>query len=361
MEAAQYPLYPFDVSLHRIKKNWGGWPGKVGEIWSLSGPPYESLVLNGPLAGRWLTEIVGDFQQKVLGQGVELDPREPFPFLIKFISTAKDAPVQVHPDDAYTVRKRLPTVGLDKVWYILDAKPGGLVYLGFTDHINPAQIMEAVQQKSIHKMMNAIPVKRGDLYTVPAGRIHAIGKGIRLMEVRRHSDVTYQVLDWAREETGGDESGPLPDEALEVLSLEPVSPRTIPQISVGSGENRLEYLACTPRFLLRRLMIKDTLEISHAGRRMLVYTGVKGSGWLRWGFSDFYSYIQPYQSILVPAVPQELYFETGGGLEVVETSVPDIAGETLNEMLELGIPKERIILLGGDDYKSILRGCLLSS
>ena len=100
MNSHDYPLYPIELSLNRVKKAWGGWPGKIGEIWSLSCHPHESLALNGGLIGRRLTEIVGEFQQKLLGKGVELDPREPFPFLLKFISTAKNLSIQVHPHDA---------------------------------------------------------------------------------------------------------------------------------------------------------------------------------------------------------------------------------------------------------------------
>ena len=130
MNFPEYELYPLELSLNRIKKTWGGWRGKIGEIWSLSGPPHESLVLNGQLAGQRLTEIVGEFQQKLLGKEMELDPREPFPVLLKFIYTVEDLTVQVHPDDAYTLENALPMIGNDKLWYIIAAKPGGLIYLG---------------------------------------------------------------------------------------------------------------------------------------------------------------------------------------------------------------------------------------
>ena len=84
MSASDDQLYPIELSVSRVKKAWGGWPGKIGEVWSLSGQPYESLALNGFLAGQSIRKIVGDFQQKLLGSEIELDPREPFPFLLKF-------------------------------------------------------------------------------------------------------------------------------------------------------------------------------------------------------------------------------------------------------------------------------------
>jgi mannose-6-phosphate isomerase class I len=351
MEAVQPELYPLEVSLHRIKTSWGGWPGRVGEIWSLSGPPHESLILNGPLAGRWLTEIVGNYQQRLLGEDVELDPREPFHFQIKFVLAAKDLSVEVHPTEAHTMEKRLPMVGLDKVWYILGVKPGSLLYLGFKDRTGPGEIERALQDRSFPQRLNAFPAKPGEVYLVPAGRVHAVGKGVKLLEIQRHSSLTCELFRW-----DGKDPDPCPD--LPFLETNAVSPDPVPAVTVGEAGNTIEYLACTPRFLLRRLVVHDSLEVPQPGRRMRVYTGLRGAGWLRWGFSDICSYIQPYQSVLVPAIPEDLFFESDGVLEVLETSVPDMAGETLSRILDLGIPRERIISLGGDDYCGILRNCL---
>jgi mannose-6-phosphate isomerase len=351
MAAIQPDLYPLEVSLHRIRKPWGGWPGGVGEIWSLAGPPHESLVLNGPLAGRWLTEIVGSYQQRLLGEGMEMDPREPFPFLMKFVLAARNLPVHVHPNDAFTLEKRLPAVGVDKVWVILDSEPEARLYLGLQDVLSPAALKEALKDGTLPLRLNALSVSPGDVYTVPAGRAHAIGKGVKLLEVQRHSGAAYDLQDRAGKHGGT-------PEAFEALDPNPVAPRPIPKIPVPMGESRVEYVACTPRFLLRRLVIKGTLEIAHAGKRMAAYTGLKGAGWLRWGFSDLTTYIQPYQTVLVPAVEQDLCFESDGVLEVMETSVPDMAGEIFGPILRLGIPMERIAMLGGDDYGRILRDSL---
>jgi mannose-6-phosphate isomerase class I len=351
MEAVQPELYPLEVSLHRIKTSWGGWPGRVGEIWSLSGPPHESLILNGPLAGRWLTEIVGNYQQRLLGEDVELDPREPFHFQIKFVLAAKDLSVEVHPTEAHTMEKRLPMVGLDKVWYILGVKPGSLLYLGFKDRTGPGEIERALQDRSFPQRLNAFPAKPGEVYLVPAGRVHAVGKGVKLLEIQRHSSLTCELFRW-----DGKDPDPCPD--LPFLETNAVSPDPVPAVTVGEAGNTIEYLACTPRFLLRRLVVHDSLEVPQPGRRMRVYTGLRGSGWLRWGFSDLCSYIQPYQSVLVPAIPEDLYFESEGVLEVLETSVPDMEGETFTCILDQGIPRERIISLGGTDYCGVLRNCL---
>ncbi|MEW6669595.1 MAG: hypothetical protein AB1512_30665 [Thermodesulfobacteriota bacterium] len=351
MAAIQPDLYPLELSLHRIRKPWGGWPGGVGEIWSLAGPPHESLVLNGPLAGRWLTEIVGDYQQRLLGDGMELDPREPFPFLLKFVLASRNLPVHVHPDDAFSMEKRLPMVGGDKVWVVLDSAPGGRLYLGFREDPGEAALKETLRSGSILPRLNALPAKPGDVYTVPAGRVHAVGKGVKLLEVRRHSVAAYDLADRAGK-------GGAMEAAFEAMDRNPLVPRPIPKIPLPVGESRMEYVACTPRFLLRRLVVKGNLEIAHAGKGVSAYTGLKGSGWLRWGFTDLTTYIQPFQTVLVPAAEQDLFFESEGSLEVMETRTPDMDGEIFGPILRLGIPMERIAMLGGDDYGRILRDSL---
>lgn len=351
MENELPELYPLEVSIRRIKRPWGGWPAKVGELWSLSGPPHESLVLNGPLTGRWLTQIVGEYQQGLLGKDVELDPKEPFPFLIKFVLAARDLPVQVHPTEAHTQEQRLPMVGVDKVWTVLDARKGGKLYLGFREGIRREDLGRALEDEAFLRRLNAVTVRPGDVFMVPAGRVHAVGKGVKLVEIQRHSTLTYELFPRPKRSDS-------PGAPLNFVETDPIVPGPIPGQALACGQGRTEYLACTPHFLLRRLVIRDSMELNHTGHRMLVYTGLKGEGWLRWGFTDICIYIQPYQSVVVPALAQDLFFESDRELEVLETSVSDMAGETLECMLEQGIPAEKIIRLGGSEYGAILRDCL---
>jgi mannose-6-phosphate isomerase len=354
MRHAEQPLYPLELSLHRIRKAWGGWPNKIGEIWSLSGPPHESIVLGGVLSGRKLTEIVGEFQQRVLGADMELDPREPFPMLLKFISTGENHPIQVHPDDAYTMEKGLPMVGKDKIWYVLHAGAGGLIYLGFKHGVDARGVREAARERGLQNMMNAVPVKAGDLYTVPAGRIHGIGKGVTLFEIQNHSSLTFELFRWNPEASGRGRGRLRLDEALEVLDFNLHVPRPIRGIRIRKEESCLEYLALTPRFFFRRLTINKELDISSSGERVRVFTGLRGSGWFRWGFSGTNCRVQPYQSILVPAIEEDLFIESEGDLEILETSITHMAGETLNEMIRNGISRDAIVGLGGGDYSGLL-------
>ncbi|MBN2126108.1 MAG: hypothetical protein JW821_17550 [Deltaproteobacteria bacterium] len=358
MNDPELQLYPLEMSLHRIRRSWGGWPGKVGEIWSLSGPPHESIVLNGALAGQLLTKIVGTFQQRLLGPGVELDPREPFPIFLKFISTREDLPLQVHPNDPYTLRKGLPMVGRDKIWYILKAGAGARVYLGFREEEDKAAVLEAIREKRLRRSINAVPVRGGEAFSIPPGRVHAAGRGVILAEIQRHSHLTFELTSGAGEGRKRAPEGLEPEEALEVMNLQPLAPKAIEMISVLAEGGSIEYLALTPRFLIRRLKVRDALDISFPGKQLAVYTGLKGTGWLKWGFSNTSCYLQPFQSVIVPAVEQELFFETDEGLEVLETSLSDLGGGTVQQILHSGIALGRVADLGGEDYCRIIKTCL---
>jgi mannose-6-phosphate isomerase len=352
-------LYPLELSLNRLRKPWGGFPGKVGEIWSLSGPPLESLVLNGPLAGQHLTEIVGEYQQTCLGEGIELDPREPFPVLLRFISTIENQPIQVHPHDAYTLHKGLPMVGRHKAFYILDARVGSQVHLGFRDYYSKREIVDAVEGQYLEQLLNQVTVRSGDLYTVPAGRIHAVDKGVTLLEVQRHSTLTFELLRRSPDEEKTDASEDELREAMEILDITPLTPKSIPSLELGAGESKIEYLLISPNFMLRRLTIRGLLDISLSGHRFMAYTGLKGEGWVRWGFTDTFAHIQPFQTVLVPAVKQDLFFESQSiSFEVLETTVPNLACLAPDHATALGISLDRLTALGGDDWGGILKQCL---
>jgi len=249
-------------------------------------------------------------------------------------------------------------VGRDKICYILKVKNGGRLYLGFREKIDEKTIKKAVAGGSLHHFMNPISVSKGDLYTVPAGRIHAVGKGITFIEIQRHSDLTFRLFNWNTKAKKGKDGDYQMEEALSVLDFNPISPQPIPKVTIDSEENRIEYLALTPHFTLRRLSIKESMDLPLKGNRFVVYTGLRGTGWVRWGFSDIYSLIQPYQSILIPAIPEDLYFESEKGVDVLETSVPDLTGESLTEMIGPKIPSDSIVGLGGEDYGKILKGYL---
>ena len=152
------------------------------ESWVLSGVPgFESVVAEGPEAGRKITELYP-------GQ---------FPLLIKFIDAKRDLSIQVHPDDALAA-KRHGCSGKTEMWYVIDATPGAKLISGLKTPITPDDYVRLVEQDRITDVLAEHAVAPGDVFFLPAGRIHAIGGGCFLAEIQQTSDITYRIYDYNR-------------------------------------------------------------------------------------------------------------------------------------------------------------------
>ncbi|MCQ2227262.1 MAG: class I mannose-6-phosphate isomerase [Bacteroidales bacterium] len=201
-----YPLL-FEPNLHRVV--WGGnrlRPMKglsaneepIGESWEVSAVESStSVVSNGSLAGRDLISIVGEFGKEILGEAISKQYEGKFPLLVKLIDTNNDLSIQVHPNDALA-KERHGKFGKTEMWYVIDAQPGSYLYAGFKDSIGKEEYARRVADGTICDVLARHEVQSGDVFYIPAGRIHAIGKGILLAEVQQSSDVTYRIYDYNR-------------------------------------------------------------------------------------------------------------------------------------------------------------------
>ena len=124
---------------------------------------------------------------------------EDVPLLIKIITAREALSVQVHPGDAYA-REEEQSKGKTEMWYVLDAEPGAFLYYGLKHKISPNEFLKRIQNQSILEVCRKMPVKKGDVFYIPAGMIHAIGKGITVAEIQQSSNITYRVYDYNRED-----------------------------------------------------------------------------------------------------------------------------------------------------------------
>ena len=120
-----------------------------------------------------------------------------FPILIKIIQANDTLSVQVHPDDCYAKEKE-NSLGKNECWYILDAKPNATLVCGLKEQYTREELQNAIKNNSLEEYLNYIPVKKGDFVFIPAGTVHAIQGGLRILEVQQSSDVTYRMYDWGR-------------------------------------------------------------------------------------------------------------------------------------------------------------------
>lgn len=206
------------------KRPWGGRrlaeelgreipEGTIGEAWELVElPERESVALAGPHAGKTLGEL---WRAGLLGGSA----RGRFPFLLKWLDTDDRLSVQVHPDEAATVRLG---AGAPKTeaWYVAHANPGAALFVGHYPGLDPATLRLAATGGTIHKWLYEVRPRVGDMIYVPAGTLHAVGGGFLLLEVQEPSDTTYRVYDWGRLDEKGEPRALHLDEACESVNYE---------------------------------------------------------------------------------------------------------------------------------------------
>lgn len=145
---------------------------------------------------------------------------EDVPLLIKKI-TARDAlSIQVHPNDVYA-REKEGCSGKTEMWYILDCEPGAYLYYGLKHRISPNEFLKRIQNGTITEVCQKVSVKKGDVFYIPAGLVHAIGKGIAVAEVQQSSNITYRVYDYQREDNNHKRRELHIEQASEVAGLLP--------------------------------------------------------------------------------------------------------------------------------------------
>lgn len=229
METSLYPL-KFEPILK--DKIWGGTRLKTmlykeispanccGESWEMSGlVGDESMITNGFLAENnlnelleiYMTELVGEKNYEKYGLG--------FPLLIKFIDAQDNLSVQVHPDDELAQRKYGQS-GKTEMWHVIASEPGSGLYVGFNKTVSKAQFEEAIANGTVEEVLQFYPVQPGDTFMIPAGTVHAIGKGVLLAEIQQPSDITFRVFDWNRLDDEGNSRELHVQEALEAIDFD---------------------------------------------------------------------------------------------------------------------------------------------
>jgi mannose-6-phosphate isomerase len=175
---------------------------KAGESWEISGVEGDiSVVANGFLAGNSLQELAEVYMGDLMGERIYEKFGLEFPLLIKFIYAGDVLSVQVHPDDAMA-RERHNSNGKTEMWYVIESDQGELI-AGFNRELDKAAYLKILKEGKLREILNHEAVVPGDVYFMPAGRVHAIGAGVLLAEIQQSSDLTYRIYDWDRTDARG--------------------------------------------------------------------------------------------------------------------------------------------------------------
>ena len=257
IEASRNKLYPMLFKQNKKTLVWGT------EDWTVSGVPNsESEVENGTWARYNITEVISRRPEEILGKQVARKYNNQLPLLTKIIDAHKDLSIQVHPNDEMAKREH-NKLGKSEMWYILDAKPGSYLYAGFKQQITPEEYKERVANGTICEVLAKHEVHKGDVFYLPAGRVHAICGGIKLAEVQQSSDVTYRIFDYNRPGLDGK-----PRELHTELASQAIDYKVYPEYRTEHTEDigTANEILNTPYFSIK---VIETAEPFH--RNMIKY------------------------------------------------------------------------------------------
>ena len=193
----------------------------VGESWEISAvEDNESVVANGPDKGLTLPEMVGKYRHELVGEANYSRFGTKFPLLIKFIDAKLDLSIQVHPGDELA-RKRHNSFGKNEMWYVVDCDEGATLLYGFKHEITKEEFARRIADNTLLEVTNAVPVKKGDVFFIKSGTLHAIGKGILIAEIQQNSNTTYRIYDYGRVGKDGKPRELHVNKALDVTKLAP--------------------------------------------------------------------------------------------------------------------------------------------
>lgn len=312
-------LYP--IKFHPIPKErlWGGnklarvlnkpFEGEtIGESWELSGVDGDvSVVANGPLQGKTLTELMETYQGRFLGESVYERFGLEFPILIKFIDAQKDLSIQLHPHDDLA-RERHNSFGKTEMWYIMDSDPGAELIVGFNKDVTKEEYQKHLADDRLLELLNYEEVQEGDTFFIRTGKIHAIGAGVLLAEIQQTSDITYRVFDFNRRDKEGNLRELHTELALDAMDYKRKDDF---KVNYSTTANRANALVHCPYFKTDYRKLTEDSQIEYTGvDSFRIYMCVEGTALLEAEAGSIA--LQKGETALIPAEINTLTVKTAG-------------------------------------------------
>lgn len=288
---------------------------KIAESWELScHKSGESVVADGVHAGKTLSALIAE-NPAILGDDAE--KFENFPVLIKLIDAKDNLSVQVHPANDYALRVE-GEYGKTEMWYVVECEPGASLIYGFNREIDKDEFRRRIEDNTLLEVVNQVPVRRGDVFFIEAGTLHAIGAGILIAEIQQNSDSTYRVYDYGRTGVDGKPRELHIEKALDVTvtapSHRPIGP--VGAVEHMDGYRRVLLGSCD-YFTAQLLTIFSNASL-HAGRSSFhALLCLSGEGTLRFEGGELA--FGPGESMFVPAHFGD--YTIDGVCELIETTV----------------------------------------
>ena len=289
----------------------------IGESWEISDIEKSiSIVSNGNLKGQTLQNLISEYRANLVGEKVFTQFGKKFPLLIKFIDAKETLSIQLHPDNELA-KKRHNSFGKTEMWYVLQADKFGNLIVGFKKDTDKEKYLYHLKNKSLLSILNVDEVEKGDVYFIPAGRIHAIGAGVMLVEIQQTSDITYRVYDWDRTDVDGNSRELHTEQAINAIDFKSQKSYKTAYTKV---ENESSEIVSCPYFTTNVLSLDKNISINHSDKdSFVIYMCVKGN--VSFQYKNQTESLSVGETLLVPASIKEF----------------DILSEVASELLEVYI------------------------
>lgn len=321
--------------------------GIVAESWEIScHQDGMSIIANGEFKGQTLEKLVSDYGEKFLGTLSTFLFDKKFPILLKLIDANEWLSVQVHPDDEYAKRYE-NDFGKTEMWYVLEAEPDATIIYGLTEKMSRDEFKKIIDDGKISNVLKSIPVQKGDVIYIPAGTVHAAGKGILIAEVQQNSNATYRLYDYDRKNPDGS-SRPLHiDKALDTINFDAVC-NTGKYNGLAYTKDGLDIrvIIADPHFCAEIIEVKESAQLNSDKRTFTAYTFLEGEALLSW--NDGNMKVKQGTSVLIPANLGN--YKLTGNIKAIRAYIGDIEKDIIEPLLSAGYSKEQMLSsIGGLD------------
>lgn len=285
----------------------------TGESWEISTVPGDiSVVANGIYKDIDLNELIEKYPEEVLGKKIHKKFGLDFPLLFKFLDAKDDLSIQLHPNDELA-KKRHNSFGKTEMWYVMQADDDAKLIVGFKKKSSPEEYLKHLNDKSLVSILDQIPVKKGDVFFLETGTIHAIGAGIVIAEIQQTSDVTYRIYDFDRKDLNGNTRELHVDLALEAINYDVVEAKK----EYASFENVSNEAVRCPYFTTNVISLNGKLDKEKNNDCFVVYMCTEGEFTIHYDHNEFK--FKKGDTILLPSILTE--FQLIGEASLLEITI----------------------------------------
>lgn len=300
-----------------LNKNYSPLPN-CGETWEISGVEGNiSVVSDGEHKDENLKSLIDQYKGQLIGDNVYEQYGNEFPLLVKFIDANQDLSIQVHPDDVLA-KKRHNSLGKTEMWYVLQADEDASLISGFNQEMSKEKYISCFNNGDLNSVLNREKVKAGDVFFIPAGRVHTIGKGLMIAEIQQTSDITYRIYDFDRVDDEGKLRKLHTEEALDAIDYSKYDQY---KSNYTDKVNDRALLANCEYFETNKLTLTENFDVDLPNIDCFkIYICLEGDAIISTSVSR--TTLSKGEVALVPAAFKNYAIEVNSKVELLETYIP---------------------------------------